>query len=312
MATDGMMDALLEAAEVAGPQAALASVGVSGGSFGLSNTERLHLEEGTVAGSHRAGGRARAYPDHRGVMVDEDDNIAVDEDVGTAQSNTVAKLKRARAAMQKFCESEFMASRLDLMGYSEDDKEKAREIAERFNQEFSLSAETKLGHANVLLAFRESRRKKKNANRPGYDLWGRKTKRNGGERGDVVAAAAVAVAPVVSPPTPLVATCAATAGARIKREANNHAIVGGFAHVRCVGGVCGCGDQEPHQQPHRQPHQGHQRSVEPGSDARAEAKVGATCSPASTTPSIVHVATTYAIVMVAPRALSLVANNHSD
>ena len=135
-----MMDALLEAAEVAGPQAALASVGVSGGSFGLSNTERLHLEEGTVAGSHRAGGRARAYPDHRGVMVDEDDNIAVDEDVGTAQSNTVAKLKRARAAMRKFCESEFMASRLDLMGYSEDDKEKAREIAERFNQEFSLSA----------------------------------------------------------------------------------------------------------------------------------------------------------------------------
>ena len=91
MATDGMMDALLEAAEVVGPQAALASVGVSGGSFGLSNTERLHLEEGTVAGSHRAGGRARAYPDHRGVMVDEDDNIAVDEDVGTAQSNTVAK-----------------------------------------------------------------------------------------------------------------------------------------------------------------------------------------------------------------------------
>ena len=51
MATDGMMDALLEVAEVAGPQAALASVGVSGGSFGLSNTERLHLEEGTVAGS---------------------------------------------------------------------------------------------------------------------------------------------------------------------------------------------------------------------------------------------------------------------
>ena len=101
MAADGMMDALLEAAEVAGPQAALASVGVSGGSFGLSNTERLHLEEGTVAGSHRAGGRARAYPDHRGVMVDEDDNIAVDEDVGTTQSNTVAKLKRARAAMQR-------------------------------------------------------------------------------------------------------------------------------------------------------------------------------------------------------------------
>ena len=137
-----MMDALLEAVEVAGPQDALASVGELGGSFGLSSTEMLHLAEGTTAGGHRASGRARAYPDYRGVMVDEDDTVAADEDVGTAQSNTVAKLKRARGAMRKFCESEFMASRLDLQGYSEDDKEKAREIVDRYNQEFSLSADT--------------------------------------------------------------------------------------------------------------------------------------------------------------------------
>jgi hypothetical protein len=39
-------------------------------------------------------------------MVDEDDTVAADEDVGTAQSNTVAK--RARVAMRKFCESEFI------------------------------------------------------------------------------------------------------------------------------------------------------------------------------------------------------------
>eukprot|EP01046_Picozoa_sp_COSAG06_P098170 COSAG06_NODE_44271_length_364_cov_13.569811_1_plen_83_part_10 len=83
MATDGMMDALLEAVEVAGPQAALASVGELGGSFGLSSTEMLHLAEGTMAGGHRASGRARAYPDYRGVMVDEDDTVAADEDVGT-------------------------------------------------------------------------------------------------------------------------------------------------------------------------------------------------------------------------------------
>eukprot|EP01046_Picozoa_sp_COSAG06_P026670 COSAG06_NODE_2307_length_7109_cov_74.085877_1_plen_894_part_10 len=287
-----MMDALLEAVEVAGPQDALASVGELGGSFGLSSTEMLHLAEGTTAGGHRASGRARAYPDYRGVMVDEDDTVAADEDVGTAQSNTVAKLKRARGAMRKFCESEFMASRLDLQGYSEDDKEKAREIADRYNQEFSLSAETKLGHADVLLAFRQSRRKKKNAHRPGHDSWGRKKKtHNGGERGDgvvVVAAAAVApTPPVVVPPgpsvlTPAVPTSAATAGARIKREANNHAIIGGFANVGCAGGECGCGDQEPHQQPH----QGRHQSVEPRGEARAKAKVGATCSQASTTPSI--------------------------
>ena len=285
-----MMDALLEAVEVAGPQDALASVGELGGSFGLSSTEMLHLAEGTMAGGHRASGRARAYPDYRGVMVDEDDTVAADEDVGTAQSNTVAK--RARVAMRKFCESEFMASRLDLQGYSEDDKEKAREIADRYNQEFSLSAETKLGHADVLLTFRLSRRKKKNAHRPGHDSWGRKKKtHNGGERGDgVVVAAAAAVAPtppVVVPPgpsvlTPAVPTSAATAGARIKREANNHAIIGGFANVGCAGGECGCGDQEPHQQPH----QGRHQSVKPRGEARAKAKVGATCSPASTTPSI--------------------------
>ena len=87
-------------------------------------------------------------------LVDIQGRVRLDLDV------PCAAVRHQTFRVRKFCESEFMASRLDLQGYSEDDKEKAREIADRYNQEFSLSAETKLGHADVLLTFRLSRRKR--------------------------------------------------------------------------------------------------------------------------------------------------------